>query len=79
MSIKNYTIEDVGIGLGLCTDKDFIPVSYAEGEELAKHLRRTIPLKTKTIMYEHPDAGLIEILREDAIKMLKTLDNISWH
>ena len=51
MSIKNYTIEDVGIGLGLCTDKDFIPVSYAEGEELAKHLRRTIPLKTKTIMY----------------------------
>ena len=76
MSIKNYTIEDVGIGLGLCTDKDFIPVSYAEGE-LAKHLRRTIPLKTKTIMYEHPDAGLIEILREDAIKMLKTLDNIS--
>ena len=64
MSIKNYTIEDVGIGLGLCTDKDFIPVSYAEGEELAKHLRRTIPLKTKTIMYEHPDAGLIEILRE---------------
>ena len=79
MSIKNYTIEDVGIGLGLCTDKDFIPVSYAEGEELAKHLRRTIPLKTKAIMYEHPDAGLIEILREDAIKMLKTLDNISWH
>ena len=77
MSIKNYTIEDVGIGLGLCTDKDFIPVSYAEGEELAKHLRRTIPLKTKTIMHEHPDAGLIEILREDAIKMLKTLDNIS--
>ena len=77
MSIKNYTIEDVGIGLGLCTDKDFIPVSYAEGEELAKHLRRTIPLKTQTIMYEHPDAGLIEILREDAIKMLKTLDNIS--
>ena len=77
MSIKNYTIEDVGIGLGLCTDKDFIPVSYAEGEELAKHLRRTIPLKTKTIMYENPDAGLIEILREDAIKMLKTLDNIS--
>ena len=77
MSIKNYTIEDVGIGLGLCTDKDFIPVSYAEGEELAKHRRRTIPLKTKTIMYEHPDAGLIEILREDAIKMLKTLDNIS--
>ena len=77
MSIKNYTIEDVGIGLGLCTDKDFIPVSYAEGEELAKHLRRTIPLKTKTIMYELPDAGLIEILREDAIKMLKTLDNIS--
>lgn len=77
MSIKNYTIEDVGIGLGLCTDKDFIPVSYAEGKELAKHLRRTIPLKTKTIMYEHPDAGLIEILREDAIKMLKTLDNIS--
>ena len=77
MSIKNYTIEDVGIGLGLCTDKDFIPVSYAEGEELAKHLRRTIALKTKTIMYEHPDAGLIEILREDAIKMLKTLDNIS--
>lgn len=77
MSIKNYTIEDVGIGLGLCTDKDFIPVSYAEGEELAKHLRRTITLKTKTIMYEHPDAGLIEILREDAIKMLKTLDNIS--
>ena len=77
MSIKNYTIEDVGIGLGLCTDKDFIPVSYAEGEELAKHLRRIIPLKTKTIMYEHPDTGLIEILREDAIKMLKTLDNIS--
>ncbi len=77
MSIKNYTIEDVGIGLGLCTDKDFIPVSYAEGEELAKHLRRTILLKTKTIMYEHPDAGLIEILREDAIKMLKTLDSIS--
>lgn len=77
MSIKNYTIEDVGIGLGLCTDKDFIPVSYAEGKELAKHLRRTIPLKTKTIMYEHPDTGLIEILREDAIKMLKTLDNIS--
>ena len=77
MSIKNYTIEDVGIGLGLCTDKDFIPVSYAEGEELAKHLRRTIPLKTKRIMYEHPDAGLIEILQEDAIKMLKTLDNIS--
>ena len=77
MSIKNYTIEDVGIGLGLCTDKDFIPVSYAEGEELAKHLRRTIPLKTKTIMYAHPDAGLIEMLREDAIKMLKTLDNIS--
>ena len=77
MSIKNYTIEDVGIGLGLCTDKDFIPVSYAEGEELAEHLRRTIPLKTKTIMYEHPDAELIEILREDAIKMLKTLDNIS--
>ena len=77
MSIKNYTIEDVGIGLGLCTDKDFIPVSYAEGEELAKHLRRTIPLKTNTKMYEHPDAGLIEILREDAIKMLKTLDNIS--
>ena len=77
MSIKNYTIEDVGIGLGLCTDKDFIPVSYAEGEELAKHLRRTIQLKTKTIMYELPDAGLIEILREDAIKMLITLDNIS--
>ena len=75
MNIKNYRVEDVGIGLGLCTGKDFIPVSYAEGEELAKHLRRTIPLKTKTIMYEHP--GLIEILREDAIKMLKTLDSIS--
>ena len=75
MNIKNYRVEDVGIGLGLCTGKDFIPVSYAEGEELAKHLRRTIPLKT--IMYEHPDAGLIEILREDAIKMLKTLDSIS--
>ena len=79
MSIKNYTIEDVGSGLGRCTAKDFIPFSFAEGEELAKHLRRTIPLKTKTIMYEHPDAGLIEILREDAIKMLKTLDNISCH
>ena len=36
MNIKNYRVEDVGIGLGLCTDKDFIPVSYAEGEELAK-------------------------------------------
>ena len=35
MNIKNYRVEDVGIGLGLCTGKDFIPVSYAEGEELA--------------------------------------------
>lgn len=76
MSIKNYTIEDVGIGLGLCTDKDFIPVSYSEGKELAKHLRRTIPQNTKTITYEHPHGGLIEILREDAIKILETLDNI---
>lgn len=75
----NYTVEDVGIGLGLCTDKDFIPVSYAEGENLAKHLRHTIPLNTKIIMYEHPDAGIIEILREDAIKMLKTLDSIYLH
>ena len=47
MNIKNYRVEDVGIGLGLCTGKDFIPVSYAEGEELAKHLRRTIPLNTR--------------------------------
>lgn len=30
MNIKNYRVEDVGIGLGLCTDKDFIPVSYAK-------------------------------------------------
>lgn len=76
MDIKEYTIEDVGIGLGLCAGENFIPISYAEGEELIKHLRRSIPLKTMTIMYEHPDAGLIEMLRKNAIGILGQLEDI---
>lgn len=76
----NYKVQDVGIGLNIISENNFHPMSYAEGEEFEKLLRRLLQ-HTDIDTYEValPENGGVEkviITRDNAYHLWVTLKRI---